>query len=333
MSIDLMTQVWKSDAYDGGTLLVLLALADWAADDGTSIFPKVATVGKKARLCPRQVQNCFAQLRKDEVLIEVAKAKRGRGTEYRLDIDRVKELRRNSCVVKITGEAGFRKGVKPSAFVGTNPIAPPIVEPPVDPSENHHSHAPSGASEGPASIGFEEFRETIVKTWPGAFPSDDAAKARKRFQALEATVTAETLIACAAAHGAYKTGKKAERERSGLSSPLMQAPSNWLKDGGWEGYVKPLKVAEAGESDTSRALARVHSALGVGMIEILRRVGMTDAEMAYLDGATFEDGPPPQFVVPKPFAFNRLEKHAPRLQRELGDDLLIVLAGTERKSA
>lgn len=329
-----MTQVWKSDAYDGGTLLVLLALADWAADDGTSIFPKVATVGKKARLCPRQVQNCFAQLRADGVLVEVAKAKRGRGTEYRLIIDRVKELRRKDCVAISSGETGFRKGVKPIAVVGTNPISPPIVEPPVDPSENRHS----GASEAIASLPkgsserWPEMRKAFADTWPDGFPASDEARAKAEFERITRLHPAATVIGCAEAHGAELARRKAKR--GGMAGPfLFTQPAKWLKDGGWEGYVSQVQEAAADEVDRALSLAHAHSNLGPGIIEILRKIGMTEDDLALQSETTFEEGPPPCFIVTRSFPGKRLRDYASKLQAELKtDDLQIIIAGARRSA-
>lgn len=95
MSIRLMTLIWDSGAYSGGTLLVALALADFANDDGSRIFPHVETLAKKARLSVRATQNALESLREDAVLIPLANTAGGRGksVEYRMDVERVKNLR------------------------------------------------------------------------------------------------------------------------------------------------------------------------------------------------------------------------------------------------
>jgi hypothetical protein len=62
MSIRVMTAVWDHAAVEGGTLLVLLAMADWANDDGTGVYPTQETLARKARLGDRQVRNCLAEL-------------------------------------------------------------------------------------------------------------------------------------------------------------------------------------------------------------------------------------------------------------------------------
>lgn len=110
MSIRLMTMVWDSEAYAGGTLLVLLGLADFASDDGSRIFPHVETLAKKARLSIRATQNALETLKRDLVLISVANAKGGRGksVEYQIDVKRVQNMRPDE-----KGAVDDKKGCNP----------------------------------------------------------------------------------------------------------------------------------------------------------------------------------------------------------------------------
>jgi len=55
MSIHVMTQVWKHSKQRGAGLLTLLALADWADDDGYA-YPSVEKLARKARVSTRTVQ-------------------------------------------------------------------------------------------------------------------------------------------------------------------------------------------------------------------------------------------------------------------------------------
>jgi len=59
-----MNAVWNDAPYSGGTLLVLLALADWANDDGIC-WPKRPQIARKARLTESGAKFCLRQLRKD----------------------------------------------------------------------------------------------------------------------------------------------------------------------------------------------------------------------------------------------------------------------------
>ncbi|MFZ0662146.1 MAG: helix-turn-helix domain-containing protein, partial [Acidobacteriaceae bacterium] len=68
MSIRVMTAVWdRGKRYEGGSLLVLLALADWA-DDGGRCYPSVTQLAEKSRLTERQVYSVLRDLKGDRVL-------------------------------------------------------------------------------------------------------------------------------------------------------------------------------------------------------------------------------------------------------------------------
>jgi hypothetical protein len=54
MSIHLLDHVWATSRHKGSQLLLLLALADYAADDGLA-FPSIATLAHKTRLKERNV--------------------------------------------------------------------------------------------------------------------------------------------------------------------------------------------------------------------------------------------------------------------------------------
>src|SRR5262245_33120961 len=61
MSIKVMTRAWEHAPYGEGTLLVLLALADYADDYGVC-WPAQPDVAAKARLTDRQLRNIVRQL-------------------------------------------------------------------------------------------------------------------------------------------------------------------------------------------------------------------------------------------------------------------------------
>lgn len=62
MSIKVMAQVWDDSPQKGSDLLVLLALADFANDQGVS-WPKVSTLAAKARMSERNVQRVVTRLK------------------------------------------------------------------------------------------------------------------------------------------------------------------------------------------------------------------------------------------------------------------------------
>jgi hypothetical protein len=61
VSIRIMTAVWDRSKQTGGNLLLLLALAD-SADDNGECWPGVETLARKARMTPRHVRRVLAQL-------------------------------------------------------------------------------------------------------------------------------------------------------------------------------------------------------------------------------------------------------------------------------
>lgn len=68
MSIKMMNLVWGCGAYEADRMLVLLAMADHADDQGGKIFPTVRHLARKARISPRQVHRCIKDLKTDGML-------------------------------------------------------------------------------------------------------------------------------------------------------------------------------------------------------------------------------------------------------------------------
>jgi hypothetical protein len=62
MSVRVMSWVWDHATVGGSELLVLLAIADCANDDGTNAFPSIATLARKTRVNERTVQRITRRL-------------------------------------------------------------------------------------------------------------------------------------------------------------------------------------------------------------------------------------------------------------------------------
>jgi helix-turn-helix protein len=56
LSVWTTARVWKDSRHGGSALLVLLAIADYAHEDGSGAFPSLKTLAKKTRLSVRQVR-------------------------------------------------------------------------------------------------------------------------------------------------------------------------------------------------------------------------------------------------------------------------------------
>jgi hypothetical protein len=88
MSIKLMAQVWEVAEVSGSELLVLLALADFANDEGGSIYPAMKTIARKARLSIDQARRIVHKLIAAGVVELVEEGgwtgNRNRPNEYRI---------------------------------------------------------------------------------------------------------------------------------------------------------------------------------------------------------------------------------------------------------
>lgn len=218
-----MTAVWDSNAYEGGTLLVLLAMADWAKDDGSSVFPTMDTLAQKARLSVRGAQLCVARLKEDGAIVQVNPARRGKATEYKIVLDRVKELHRNNCTAISSGEIAGSVGVQ-SATVGVQ-------------SDVSHIDNRQEPSVEQSLTRAKEWKSVwqAFKTWPGLPAGASEQLARGTWQRMAAELPAD-LERRIRAHGAALERDNAARGRAGRA--LVVHPHNWLeRDRGWESYA------------------------------------------------------------------------------------------------
>lgn len=95
MSVRMLSAVWEKSRHSGNDLLMLLALADFADDDGRS-YPSVATLARKCRMTPRNVNLILAELRKSGEL-QVQQNQGFKGTNlYRLNLKNSSPLKDSS---------------------------------------------------------------------------------------------------------------------------------------------------------------------------------------------------------------------------------------------
>jgi hypothetical protein len=120
MSIKAMSRIWAESRAEGSDLLVALAIADFANDDGEA-FPSVGTLAKKARISQRSVQYSLEKLKNlGELDVEYASGPKG-CNRYTLG-----EGAKSAPPKPASpgGEVGFTGGVQPIAPGGVNPSAP-----------------------------------------------------------------------------------------------------------------------------------------------------------------------------------------------------------------
>lgn len=129
MSIAVMDAVWRSFVGSQGELLLALVLADHASDDGTKIFPSVATMAGRTRQSERTVQYQLRKMEASGWLVKVTKASGGRrrghykhdgysgyATEYRINPEWITEHVPSAKVFHV-------KGAKSAPYSGS---APPV---------------------------------------------------------------------------------------------------------------------------------------------------------------------------------------------------------------
>ena len=79
-----MSNVWATAEYSGNKLLLLLALADFANDDGSRVFPSVDELARKIRSGRRTVQRTLREFEEDGTIVKVREATSRSAAEYRI---------------------------------------------------------------------------------------------------------------------------------------------------------------------------------------------------------------------------------------------------------
>lgn len=109
LSIKIMTAIWENSDREGSQLLLLLAMADHANDEGIC-WPAVDTLAKKVRLRKRQTQYLINELEKSGAIQRLHMGGgRGKATNYRVHSPApIREERVQSSTERVQSTA--RKG-------------------------------------------------------------------------------------------------------------------------------------------------------------------------------------------------------------------------------
>lgn len=229
MSIRVMAKIWKSSQARGGELLVLLAIADFADDDGIA-YPSVSTLGKKARLSERQVQRAIRRLTAlGELAVETGKGPHGCHL-YRVTDCQVSDCQGDklSGVTSMTqgGDISGRRGV---TSMSPNPLKRTVIEPSIPPTPQIFH---------PVDAVEHEF----VEFW-GIYPMRngkrlDKPKALKKWKGLSAEDRKQVLVAVQ--H--YASSQMV------LKGFGIKDPHRWLRDGKdnqpWKDWLDPEQQQE-----------------------------------------------------------------------------------------
>lgn len=141
MSIEVMSRVWKYGPDDKGELLVMLALADFANDQG-ECWPSIGRVAEKARMSERGVQKIVARLVEEGLLVVHPNAgKKGTNLYVVMPPEGVNGVRGEPGSPRTPGPKGVN-GVRP----GGEPGSP-------EPSKNHQEPSRARARPSPPGEG------------------------------------------------------------------------------------------------------------------------------------------------------------------------------------
>jgi hypothetical protein len=151
MSIAVMTYVWKHSTHKGSELLTLLAIADYAHDDGTNAYPSIAELSAKTRMTERSMQLILKKLElSKELQIDPKGGPHGRYL-FEIPMEGTKRFRgekispeKISGVKRFRGEKSGNSGVKnpvKNAAPSSSPLSDsplfisPVPDPSFEPSE------------------------------------------------------------------------------------------------------------------------------------------------------------------------------------------------------
>lgn len=145
MSIRLMTKVWDSGQYDSGTLLVLLALCDWANDQGEKLFPYLETLAAKARLSVKQTRRALQVLIEEGVVIDMSGAGITSVRTLDLKLDLNSQAFRDNLSLPTPGDkTSTRSGQKRPARGSKRPDGGTNVLPHIDNHQSNHQENHQG---------------------------------------------------------------------------------------------------------------------------------------------------------------------------------------------
>ena len=82
MSIKVMSEVWEKSEQSGSALLMMLAIADYAHDDGTNAWPSLATLARKTRMSRRNAIRTIKKLERAGELFVQRNGGKHKSNEY-----------------------------------------------------------------------------------------------------------------------------------------------------------------------------------------------------------------------------------------------------------
>lgn len=166
MSIRVMSAVWASNRYASGSLLILLAMADYANDDDNTCRPAIPSLAAKARLSERQVHRILRQFEADGVIAAVGEYPSRRGkpiTIYQINVAALTEsdaekgdiLPDKDDILSPYGADNMTSATSKHDICDTENMTPvsydPSLEPPIEPSKGARARAAAVPPAPPAA--------------------------------------------------------------------------------------------------------------------------------------------------------------------------------------
>lgn len=176
MSIKVMTAVFDRYPNGGGEMLLALALADHASDDGTRVFPSVSALAEKTRQSERTVQYQLRRMQEMGWLVLVGAGNGGRSmtSEYRISLEWIKGAEiapfKKGASDDIKGANDDTKGCNPQQK-RVQPIAPANNR--HEPSENHQLTVKS------SELGLIDVDDELLSDWNKVRKAKSAGDATK----------------------------------------------------------------------------------------------------------------------------------------------------------
>jgi hypothetical protein len=114
MSIEATSAVWKRSRQKSGTLLVLLALADYTNSDGIA-WPAMSTLARKARMSKRNAQRSVRVLEKTRELLVYKNQGRKGSNIYRILLVNVESTSAALCDTHDAGVVSAVSSMSPKS--------------------------------------------------------------------------------------------------------------------------------------------------------------------------------------------------------------------------
>jgi hypothetical protein len=150
MSVKIMSMVWEHAPYSENKLIVLLALADWANDEGVS-WPSMERLAQKARVDRRSARRIVRTLESDEIIAIDEGGGRAKQNKYTINLTKLcsqetgtqrPSLEKEDITKEDTG--GQERGtlgaqrrtleVERGTLQPPDPLEDPLEDPPLEPS-------------------------------------------------------------------------------------------------------------------------------------------------------------------------------------------------------